>query len=216
VQNEETLQWIPASWRGKAVVAPNAIVDAHIPGRVNRSDRPPTALFAGELLPLKGITLAIRAISRAPGWHLLICGEGNDGYRLRATARRLGVEGRVRFLGQRPRNEVLRLMAEEADVLLFPSLHDEGTNGGGRSAHRRPSRRVSGSRRTPRIWGQRPRRDRASNLQGTCSSDQVGTSPGAIGSLLPGLCDGAILRHPAQPWFTGEAAGSSRRLLVRL
>jgi glycosyltransferase involved in cell wall biosynthesis len=126
VQNEETLQWIPASWRSKAVVASNAIVDARIPGRVNRGDRPPTALFAGELIPLKGITLAIRAISRAPGWHLLICGEGNDGYRLRATARRLGVEGRVRFLGKRPRDEVLRLMAEEADVLLFPSLHDEG------------------------------------------------------------------------------------------
>ena len=126
VQNEETLQWIPASWRSKAVVAPNAIVDAHLPERATRSERPPTALFAGELLPLKGVTLAIRAIARAPGWHLLICGEGRDENRLRATARRLGVEGRVRFLGQRPRNEVLRLMAEEADVFLFPSLHDEG------------------------------------------------------------------------------------------
>ena len=125
-QNEETLQWIPATWRGKAVVAPNAIVDAPIPERVIRKDRPPTALFAGELIPLKGLTLAIRAISRAPGWRLLICGEGNDEYRLRATARRLGIEGRVRFLGQHPRKEILRLMAEEADVLLFPSLHDEG------------------------------------------------------------------------------------------
>ena len=107
-------------------MAPNAIVDAHLPVRVTPSARTPTALFAGELLPLKGVALAIRAIARAPGWRLLVCGEGRDENRLRQTARRLGVEGRVRFLGQRPRNEVLRLMAEEADIFLFPSLHDEG------------------------------------------------------------------------------------------
>jgi glycosyltransferase involved in cell wall biosynthesis len=126
VQNGETLQWIPESWSSKAIVAPNAIVDAHLPVRVTPTERTPTALFAGELLPLKGVTLAIRAIARAPGWSLLVCGEGRDENRLRATARRLGVEGRIHFLGQRPRNEVLRLMAEEADVFLFPSLHDEG------------------------------------------------------------------------------------------
>jgi glycosyltransferase involved in cell wall biosynthesis len=126
VQNGETLQWIPDTWRSKAVVAPNAIVDAHLPVRVTPADPTPTALFAGELLPLKGVTLAIRAIARAPGWRLLVCGKGRDENRLRETARRLGVEGRVHFLGQRPRNEVLRLMAEEAHVFLFPSLHDEG------------------------------------------------------------------------------------------
>lgn len=126
VQNHETLHWIPASLRGKAVVAPNAILDAAPPERVARDDRPPTALFAGELIPLKGLALAIRAIARLPEWRLLICGAGRDEQRLRATARRFGVEGRVRFLGKLPRNEVLRLMAEEADVLLFPSLHDEG------------------------------------------------------------------------------------------
>ncbi len=126
VQNEETFRWIPTSWRGKAVVAPNAIVDAPPPKSDSRSDRPPTALFAGELIPLKGLTLGIRAIARAPGWHLLLCGKGIDEHRLRATAHRLGVEERVHFLGQLPRQEVLRLMAEEADLLLFPSLHDEG------------------------------------------------------------------------------------------
>jgi glycosyltransferase involved in cell wall biosynthesis len=126
VQNEETLRWIPSSLRGKAVVAPNAILDAHPPEHVNGSHRPPTALFAGELIPLKGLVLGIRAIARSPEWRLLICGKGRDEHRLRATARRLGVERRVHFLGQLPRNEVFRLMAEEADVLLFPSLHDEG------------------------------------------------------------------------------------------
>jgi glycosyltransferase involved in cell wall biosynthesis len=126
VQNEETLRWIPTSLRDKAVVAPNAIIEASPLERVDGSHRPPTALFAGRLIPWKGLALAIRAIAIAPGWHLLICGEGRDESRLRAIAHRLGVEGRVHFLGQRPRKEVLRLMAEQANLLLFPSLHDEG------------------------------------------------------------------------------------------
>jgi glycosyltransferase involved in cell wall biosynthesis len=126
VQNEETRNWIPARLRDKAVLAPNAVLDTPPPQRLNRGDRPPTALFAGELLPLKGIALVIRAIARTPDWRLVICGTGRDERRLRETARRLGVQGRVRFLGQQPRKEVLRLMSEEADVLLFPSLHDEG------------------------------------------------------------------------------------------
>ena len=106
--------------------APNAIVDLPLPPRVRRREGPPTALFAGELIPLKGVGLAIDAIARLPEWRLLICGTGWDESRMRATARRLGVEARVRFLGQLPRQEVVRLMAEEADLLLFPSLHDEG------------------------------------------------------------------------------------------
>jgi glycosyltransferase involved in cell wall biosynthesis len=126
VQNEETLRWLPAPLRDRGVVEPNAIVDTHPPVRAPRGDRRPTALFAGELIPLKGIALAIRAIAIAPEWHLLICGKGSDEARLRKLAHRLGVSGRVRFLGQLTRHEVLRLMAEEADLLLFPSLHDEG------------------------------------------------------------------------------------------
>lgn len=125
-QNQETIQWLPPPLRGKAVVEPNAVVDPRPAVRTDRNDRPPAALFAGELIPLKGVSLAIRAIALTPEWRLLICGRGADERRLRAMADRLGVRERVRFLGQVPRDEVLRLMAQEADVLLFPSLHDEG------------------------------------------------------------------------------------------
>jgi glycosyltransferase involved in cell wall biosynthesis len=126
VQNDETRNWIPARLRDKAVLSPNAVLDTQPPKRVHREHRQPTALFAGELLPLKGIALAIRAIAQTRDWRLVICGSGRDERRLRKIARQLGVRGRVRFLGQRPREEVLRLMSEEADVLLFPSVHDEG------------------------------------------------------------------------------------------
>jgi glycosyltransferase involved in cell wall biosynthesis len=40
-------------------------------------------------------------------------------------AARLGVPGKVRFLGALPRVEVLARLAE-CDVLLYPSLHDSG------------------------------------------------------------------------------------------
>jgi glycosyltransferase involved in cell wall biosynthesis len=68
---------------------------------VRRPERPPTALFVGRLVAWKGAWLAIDATARLDGWRLSIVGDGRDAERL-------------------------RLMREEADVFLFPSLHDEG------------------------------------------------------------------------------------------
>jgi glycosyltransferase involved in cell wall biosynthesis len=126
VQNPETRAWLPKRHRLKATVFPNPIVENSLDEQGgNRGASPvPTALFAGQLLPLKGLDLAIRAIALLPDWHLLICGGGSDQRRLSRTAERLGVDDRVRFLGWKTRNEVLTMMAN-ADVLLFPSLHDE-------------------------------------------------------------------------------------------
>jgi glycosyltransferase involved in cell wall biosynthesis len=126
-QNPETRDWLPASVRPRTVVMPNALFD-HPP--VVRAPRrpgdPPVALFAGRFLPWKGATLALRATARLPGWRLILCGDGAEAERLRREAARLNVEDRVEFRGWTPRSEVLRIMREEADVLAFPSLHDEG------------------------------------------------------------------------------------------
>jgi glycosyltransferase involved in cell wall biosynthesis len=84
------------------------------------------ALFAGRLLPWKGVSLAIRAIRRLQGWKLVVCGEGSDEARLRSLCRRLGVAERVEFRGWTPRDELLALMRRGASVFVFPSLHDEG------------------------------------------------------------------------------------------
>ncbi len=73
------------------------------------------------------MSFAIEAISLLPDWQLTICGAGPDEHRLERAAQKLGLEKRVHFLGWRPREEALRLMREEADVFLFPSLHDEGS-----------------------------------------------------------------------------------------
>jgi glycosyltransferase involved in cell wall biosynthesis len=138
VQNPETREWLPRRHRPKAVVCPNPLLDERFPlagaleGGVagpsllaERSDRGRTALYAGRLVPWKGMFLALRALRQLPAWRLIVCGKGADEDRLRRLARRLGVAGRVDFRGFVAREELLRLMREDADVLLFPSLHDE-------------------------------------------------------------------------------------------
>ncbi len=126
VQNRETREWLPEAMRHKAHVFPNAVLDENV-GHVSakRNGRSRTALYAGRLLPLKGVSLAIDTLAMLPDWQLLICGEGPDERRLRERAERRA-PGRVSFLGLRPRGELLRLMRDDAGVFLFPSLHDEG------------------------------------------------------------------------------------------
>jgi glycosyltransferase involved in cell wall biosynthesis len=132
VQNPETRDWLPARVRARVDVFPNIVLDgASVPlASAERGPRvrhdPPVALYAGRLLPLKGISLAIRALSVLPGWRLLICGSGPDETRLRHIASLSRVADRVTFLGSLPRDDVLQLMRDESDALLFPSLHEEG------------------------------------------------------------------------------------------
>jgi glycosyltransferase involved in cell wall biosynthesis len=90
-----------------------------------RSSTGRVMLYAGRLLPLKGVSLAILALERLRGWRLIVCGNGSDSMRLRALARDRQLGDRVDFRGWVERTEVLRVMREEASVFVFPSLHDE-------------------------------------------------------------------------------------------
>jgi glycosyltransferase involved in cell wall biosynthesis len=127
VQNPETREWLPRRHRDKARVCPNPVLDEtfSVAAETGRRSRPPMALFAGRLVAWKGMFLALRALAELPDWHLVVCGKGRDEKRLRRLAGRLGVADRVEFRGFVPRPELLRLMREEAAVLLFPSLHEE-------------------------------------------------------------------------------------------
>jgi len=127
VQNPETLEWLPKAHHSKTFVFPNVVLEEPPRPRTLGRTGEPTALFVGRLLPLKGVSFAIEAISLLPDWKLTICGAGPDEHRLERAAQKFGVEQRVHFLGWRPREEALRLMREDADVFLFPSLHDEGS-----------------------------------------------------------------------------------------
>lgn len=126
VQNRETRDWLPRRHRAKARIFPNVVIENVLPrhSRDGSDSRARTAIFVGKLQPLKGLTLAVRTIAALPEWRLQICGAGREESRVRRLARRLGVNGRVEFLGWQPRERVFALL-ERADVLLFPSFHDQ-------------------------------------------------------------------------------------------
>ena len=126
VQNDETRNWLPRTSHPKIEVMPNVVLTEIPPTRErSRATSAHTALFAGRLLPWKGAALAIEAMHWLPDWDLLIAGDGSDRRRLERLVDRMDLAQRVTFLGAVPRPEILRLMREEADVFLFPSLREE-------------------------------------------------------------------------------------------
>jgi len=76
-------------------------------------DRPDTVVYAGGLLPHRGIETAIRATALLPGITLEIIGPGRPDYRegLERLARELGIEARVRFQAPVPPADVLGAVA---------------------------------------------------------------------------------------------------------
>jgi teichuronic acid biosynthesis glycosyltransferase TuaC len=80
----------------------------------------PTLLSVGHLEERKGHALVIEALAELPGWRLLIVGSGPDQAALQALARRLGVEDRVRLVGQVPHAELPRYYTA-ADMLVLAS-----------------------------------------------------------------------------------------------
>jgi glycosyltransferase involved in cell wall biosynthesis len=132
VSNREMQRWLPKPHRAKVTVMPqyglvdidHATGDLAMKSPAEASAGPRTALFVGRLLAFKGGSLALRALAGSPGWRLVICGTGPDEARLRRLVDDLRLEDRVRFAGWLERSEIASLM-RDADVLLFPSLHDE-------------------------------------------------------------------------------------------
>jgi glycosyltransferase involved in cell wall biosynthesis len=123
-QNYSTLEWLPRRHRAKAEVFPHAVLEEPPGPRRPGPNGELKALYAGRLIGWKGVALAIRAVAQAPEWRLTICGSGWDESRLQRLARRLAVDDRVEFRGWVPKDE-LREAMREADVFLFPSLHDD-------------------------------------------------------------------------------------------
>ena len=83
----------------------------------------PTVFAIGRLVHVKGMDLLLEAFAAAalpPGTRLVIGGDGQELGRLEASAARLGVADRVRFLGRLDADGVVRAMAA-ASVLVVPS-----------------------------------------------------------------------------------------------
>ena len=78
--------------------------------------------FVGRLHPVKDVDTLLGAAAEVPGLTLVVVGDGPERTRLEAEAARLGIEGRVRFLGES--SEVAGVLRASDAFLL--SSHGEG------------------------------------------------------------------------------------------
>jgi len=76
--------------------------------------------FAGRLGPQKALGVGLEAVAAVPDVVLAVAGDGPERPALERRVRELGLDGRVRFLGSIPREEVLRLF-RAADAAVLPS-----------------------------------------------------------------------------------------------
>jgi len=81
-------------------------------------DGVPVMLAAGRLHRNKAFDILLQAMKHTNDVHLLLAGDGGDARELESLAHKLGVAGRVRFLGWR--TDIPDLMAT-ADMLVCPS-----------------------------------------------------------------------------------------------
>ena len=124
-QNPETREWLPSGQRAKVEIFPNTLLEKLDGSSASRDPEGKVALFAARLSAWKGAGLAVRVIARLPGWRLHVVGSGPDAARLRRLAGRLAVSDRIRFLGHVPRPRLFDMMRDNANVFLFPSMHED-------------------------------------------------------------------------------------------
>jgi glycosyltransferase involved in cell wall biosynthesis len=87
----------------------------------------PILLSVGHLIERKGHHIAIAALPGLPGYTLLIAGDGPERSRLVTLSIALGVQNRVKFLGNIP-HETLREIYEAADALVLASSREGWPN----------------------------------------------------------------------------------------
>jgi glycosyltransferase involved in cell wall biosynthesis len=84
-------------------------------------------LFVGQLIPRKGLDLAITVLSTLQyrNWQLLIVGSGPEKDKLLNKVNSMGMSDNVEFLGFLEREKLAKIYAM-SDVFLFPTLRDPG------------------------------------------------------------------------------------------
>ncbi len=80
-------------------------------------------LFVGRLVYYKGLDVLLRAVAQVQNVQLTIVGDGPLFEELTGLARKLGIEDRVFFLGQRHDADVKACM-RDCDMFVLPSIHN--------------------------------------------------------------------------------------------
>jgi glycosyltransferase involved in cell wall biosynthesis len=86
----------------------------------------PTLVLAGRLVPQKSLDVALRAVSLNEDVSLVLAGDGPDRGPAQVLARKLGLDGRARFLGAQPRRAVFELLRAADAALLSSSWESFG------------------------------------------------------------------------------------------
>lgn len=129
--SEAHLARVPAFVRKKAQI--ELAIGCDIPEAQDTQTKPQRRgnrlLFVGRFLGLKGMDIGLRVFARIlqvrPDVTLTIIGDGVERTRWMNTAKQLGVDGAIEWLGWMPKSDVLN-MYSEYDVFFFPSLRDSG------------------------------------------------------------------------------------------
>lgn len=127
----ETAQWL-RRFGTDCIVAPDIGVESDRIGHPHDTRQGPLrCIYAGRLLGLKGVHLAIEAIRKArqsgAAVELTIVGRGRLRRALEARAARLGDAGVVRFVDWLDQGALFEAYRGH-DLLLFPSMHDSSGN----------------------------------------------------------------------------------------
>lgn len=132
-KTRDTLHCLPPQTRQRSIVLHEIGAPAIADVRPRRAEpaRPLRFIYAGRLIGMKGVTLAIRGFERflraAAHGRLTIVGSGPRRAALQALSRELGVEPFVDFTGQLTQDELFDRL-RQADAFVFPSLHDSSGN----------------------------------------------------------------------------------------
>lgn len=125
-QNRETQRLVGGLARA-SVVRPNAAGIARFEV-FDGTPEPGAIAVPGRLIPLKAVSLAIRALAMVEDRRarLVVFGDGPERRRLTRLAERLGVADRVEFAGALPRPEYLERF-QRCGLLLLPSLREQAS-----------------------------------------------------------------------------------------
>jgi glycosyltransferase involved in cell wall biosynthesis len=108
------------------IVQPMGVDLAHFAALGRAPTTPPTVLFVGRLVPIKGVDTLIEAMAHLPrAWRLVIAGDGPERRALEARARKTNAT----FLGAVSTGQRDRLL-REASVVVVPSRTVEGRTEG--------------------------------------------------------------------------------------
>jgi glycosyltransferase involved in cell wall biosynthesis len=106
-------------------VLPTPVPIPPFPGEAGTSAQSGYLLYAGRLVQSKGLGVLLEALREVPQrWRLRVAGAGHDDWRFRQLARDFGVDDRVDFIGQVSREELTRIYADAA-VVVVPSIWPE-------------------------------------------------------------------------------------------